>query len=109
MNLPPLAIVVPTNGATVIGTVIVVFQTSADLSKMTMGSHSHAKGSPHLHIDLDKRITMPSLKQLTKVGADQYQSNLGRVKRGRHTIRVYWGDDHHKPVGPVQTVVIMVK
>ncbi len=106
-NLPPLTIVVPANGATVIGPVIIVFQTSADLSKMTMGSH--AKGTAHIHIVLDKRLSMPTIRQLTRVGTDRYQVTLGRAKPGKHTIRLYWADNQHRPLGPTQVVSITVK
>lgn len=109
-ELPPLRILSPANGATISSPVIVVFKTAADLSKMTMGAHMMEKTAPHLHIDLDKRITMPTMKQLTKLGADRYRFNLGKANSGRHTIRVYWADANvHKPMGPVQVVTITVK
>lgn len=107
MDLPPLALVTPTNGATVSGPVIVIFQTPADLSKMTMGAH--VKEGPHVHVDLDKRVTMPTIKQLTKVGTDRYQYTLGKVRSGKHSIRLYWANRNHKPLGPIQTVSINVK
>ncbi len=106
-NLPPLTIVVPANGATVIGPVIIVFQTPADLSKMTIGSR--AKGTAHIQIELDKRVNMPTIRQLTKVGTDRYQFNLGRAKPGKHTIRLYWADNQRRHLGSTQVVSITVK
>lgn len=107
-ELPALKIVSPSNGATVSSPVIVIFETSADLSEMTMGAME--KTAPHLHIDLDKRIAMPGMKQLTKVRTHRYRYNLGKATPGRHTIRVYWADaEMHKPMGAVQTVTITVR
>lgn len=109
-NLPTLRILSPANGATVRSPVVVLFQTPADLSKMTMGAHMVEETAPHLHVDLDKRITMPTVKQLTKVGANRYRFNLGKAKPGQHTIRIYWADaEAHKPMGPVQIVTITIK
>jgi len=108
--LPNLKILLPANGATVGSPLIVVFEAPADLSKMTMGAHMIEETAPHLHIDLDKRVTMPTVKQLTKVGVNRYRFDFGRVKPGRHTIRVYWADAKaHKPMGPVQVVTCVVK
>lgn len=108
-ELPALKIVSPRNGATVRSPVIVIFETTTDLSKMTMGAHMEMT-APHLHIDLDKRIAMPGMKLLTKVRTHRYRYNLGKATPGRHTIRVYWADaEKHKPMGPVQTVTIVVK
>lgn len=105
--LPTLRILSPGNGAKVSNPVVVVFETPADLTKMTMGTHMIEETAPHLHIDLDRRVTMPTMKQLTKVGANRYRFNFGRVKPGRHTIRVYWADAKaHKPMSPVQAVTV---
>lgn len=109
-ELPSLRIRSPSKGATVSSPVVVVFETRADLSKMTMGAHAMRETDPHLHIDLDKRITMPTIKQLTKVGANRYRFNLGKATPGQHTIRIYWADAKvHKPMGPVQVIAITVK
>ena len=108
--LPRLKILSPANGAMVSSPLDMVFETPADLSKMTMGAHMIEETAPHLHIDLDKRITMPTMKHLTKVGPNRYRFDFGRVKPGRHTIRVYWADAKaHKPMGPVQVVTCTVK
>lgn len=102
MALPPLKIITPANGATISSPVSIVFETSADLSMMTMG--------PHLHVDIDKRIDMPAMNQVVRLGANRYRYHLGTVAVGPHTIRVYWAETKtHKPMGPVQTVAVTVK
>lgn len=109
-ELPSIRILSPANGATVSSPVVVVFETAADLSKMTMGAHMMEKTAPHLHLDLDKRVTMPTMKQLTKVRAHRYRFRFGKVNPGPHTIRIYWADaEAHKPMGPVVSITIKVK
>lgn len=128
-NLPALKIISPANGATIENPVIVVFETQADVSKMTIDAvmkggkmdtmkggkmdtmkGGKMKGGPHLHIDLDKRVTMPTTKLLTKIAANRYQYSLGNAKLGRHTIRVYWADSTHmKAMSKVMTVSVTVK
>ncbi len=109
-ELPALKIVSPVDGGTVRSPVAVVFETKADLAKMTMGGHVMDKMAPHLHIDLDKRVTMPEMRHLTKVGSHRYRFSLGRTAPGRHTIRIYWADaQNHVPMGPVQTIMVTVK
>lgn len=108
--LPSLKILTPTNGAVVSSPVTIVFETPADLTKMTMGAHMIEMAAPHLHIDLDKRITMPTLKQLTKVGPHRYRFNLGKANPGKHRIRLYWADaEAHKPMGLVRGVTVTVR
>jgi len=108
-KLPPLKIISPANGATVSGLVAVIFETPADLSKMTMSMQMSEK-EPHLHLDLDKRVMMPAMKQLTQVGKNRYRFSFGGAVPGRHTIRVYWADaKQHKPMGMVRSVTITVK
>jgi hypothetical protein len=114
MPLPPLRVVSPTSGAVVSGRVIVVFETPADLSKMTMGSEmsgmSAMKKRVHLHFDLDRGVTMPAMKHITKVGPQRYSIDLGPANPGPHTIRAYWADNKtHKPIGAVQTVRVTVR
>lgn len=109
-ELPVLRILSPANGAQVRSPVIVVFETPADLSMMTMGAHMVEETAPHLHIDLDNRITMPTMKQLTKIRAHRYRFILGKAKPGQHIIRIYWADAKaHKPMGPVQIIRVTVK
>jgi len=116
MKLPPLRIISPKSGAVVGNPVVVVFDTPADLSKMTMGAKmpemetKNIQAVPHLHIDLDRRSTMPSMKHLKRVGPNRYSFSFGLVKPGRHTIRIYWAKPKlHKPVGTVHSVTITVR
>ncbi len=126
LKLPPLRLVSPKNGATITNPVTVVFETPADLSKMTMGAPGgkathgaqtakHGQGMEvmpmvHLHIDLDRRVTMPTMKHLTMVGPNRYKLVLGNTSPGRHTIRLYWGDNKtHRPVGRIVQVSVTVK
>jgi methionine-rich copper-binding protein CopC len=107
--LPPLKIISPAAGATVASPVDVVFETTADLSKLTVGEMTRMQGA-HLHADLAGRVTMPEMKQIKVLGEHRYQLGLGKAGAGKRTIRLYWGDNKtHKPVGPVQTVSITVK
>jgi hypothetical protein len=76
---------------------------------MTMGAHGTKEGGAHLHIDLDKRLIMPTMKQLTRLGPQRYRVGLGAAAPGAHTIRLYWADARHRPLGPVQQVAITVK
>jgi methionine-rich copper-binding protein CopC len=108
--LPPLKIISPTGGAIISSPVSIVFETSADLSKMTMGKDSMAMQTPHLHVDIDKRMDMPAMNQIVRLGANRYRYHLGSVAVGPHTIRVYWAETKtHKPMGPVQTAAVTVK
>lgn len=108
-SLPPIKIISPAAGATVASPVEVVFETMADLAKMTVGDMTRMQGT-HLHADFDGRVTMPEMKQIKMQAEHRYQLSLGSAAAGRHTIRLYWGDNKtHKPVGPVQTVWVTVK
>ena len=108
-SLPALKIISPAAGATVASPVEVVFETMADLPKMTVGEMTKMQGT-HLHADLDKRVVMPVMKQIKMLGEHRYQMSMGSAAAGQHTIRLYWGDNKtHKPVGPVQTVSVVVK
>jgi methionine-rich copper-binding protein CopC len=106
--LPPLAIVTPKIGATVKSPVIVVFETPADLAMMTVGEHGMVMG-PHLHVELDGRVTMPTFQQVTRLSPTRYQVTVGPAKAGPHTIRVYWASKEHKAVSPVQVVTANVQ
>lgn len=106
-RLPPLTIVTPKSGATVQSPVVVVFETPADLSMMTLSEHGMTIG-PHLHVELDGRLTMPTLKQVTRLNPTTYQVTVGPATPGSHTIRVYWAGKDHKPVSPVQVVTALV-
>lgn len=95
---------------------VVVFETPADLTMMTMGGSTPKDGSmsmsmaAHLHIDLDKRMMMPPMRLLSKVGANRYRYSFGTAATGAHTVRVYWADAKtHKPMGMFQTIVVTVR
>jgi hypothetical protein len=107
--LPVLKIISPASGVTVDSPVVVVFETPADLSKMTMSAQMSGSMARHLHLDLDGRMNMPTVTQLTRVGASRYQYDLGRLAPGGHTLRSYWADANHKPAGSVQSVTFTVK
>jgi methionine-rich copper-binding protein CopC len=118
MSLPPLKIISPANGATVSSPVLLVFETTADLSKMTMGATGSgdmpnmqgSKPMTHLHADLDKRVMMPAMKQIKMLGEHRYQLDLGSAGPGKHTVRLYWADNKtHKTMGMVHSVSITVK
>ncbi len=118
-TLPAPKIISPNDGAVVENPVVIVFETQANLSKMTMGGmrmggEKVQEGTmimrPHLHIDLDRRVTMPTMKHITRVGSLRYQYSLGSVGQGKHTIRVYWADaKRHKPIGKVHAFSITVR
>ncbi len=112
--LPPLRIVHPRNGAVVANPVAVVFETPADLSKMTMrpgmDTHGSTAAMPHLHVELDRRQDMPMLTHLVRVGPQRYRYVLGTVAPGRHVLRIYWADpQHHKIMGTVHSVTFTVR
>jgi methionine-rich copper-binding protein CopC len=114
MALPPLRIVHPRNGAVVTNPVVVVFETPADLSKMTVrpgvGAHGSMPAMPHLHIALDRRQDMPMLQHLVRVGPQRYRYVIGTVPPGRHVLRVSWADaQHHTIKGTVRTVTFTVR
>ena len=107
-RLPPLTIVTPKAGATVQSPVVVVLETPADLSMMTISEHGMAMG-PHLQVELDGRLTMPTFQQVTRLNPTRYQVTVGSATRGSHTIRVYWAGKDHKPMSPVQVVTALVQ
>ncbi|HEV8340471.1 MAG TPA: copper resistance protein CopC [bacterium] len=111
IRLPPVRIVAPRSGGTIASPVRVIVETEADLAKMTMASPTGMKETTaRLHVDIDKRVTMPTMKQLTALGAHRYQVTLGTVPSGPHSIRVYWADAKmHKPMGAVWIVSVIVK
>ena len=106
-QLPPLTILMPENGATVGTHLAVVFQTPADLSKMTMGTP--APGT-HLHIEAQDASVMPSQEQLVRLGEDRYLFLFDLpAKPGKNTLRIYWSDAHHRTIAStVQQVTVTV-
>jgi hypothetical protein len=106
-QLPPLKILMPQNGATVGTRLAIVFQTPADLSKMTMGAP--APGA-HLHIEAQDVSMMPSRDQLVRLGEDRYLFVFELpAKPGKNTLRVYWADAQHRTVADtVQQITVTV-
>jgi hypothetical protein len=95
-QLPSLKILMPENGATVGSHLAVVFQTPADLSKMTMGA---PVPGVHLHIEAQDVSMMPSRDQLVRLGEDRYLFLFELpAKPGKNTLRVYWADAQHRTV-----------
>ncbi len=94
--LPRIKIVAPAEGAKVKPSVAVEFETTADLSKMTMGGHDVGI---HLHVDIDGTSLMPSASQLSKVGAQRYRFVFDLpAAPGKHVISVYWSDARHRTI-----------
>ncbi len=105
--LPPLKILMPENGATVDTHLAVIFQTPADLSKMTISAP--APGT-HLHIDAQDVSVMPSREQLVRLGEDRYLFLFDLpAKPGKNTLRVYWSDAQHETITrTVQQITVTV-
>jgi len=106
-QLPPLKILMPDNGATVGTHLAVVFQTPADLSKMTMGA---AVPGVHLHIDAEEVSLMPTQEQLIRLGGDRYVFLFDLpAKPGKNTLRIYWSDAQHRTMAEtVQQITVTV-
>jgi hypothetical protein len=111
-TLPTLRLIAPGNNAHVKNPVTLTIETPGDIKTMTIGGMA---GMPemgaqvHLHITVDNRAFMPSASQLTKVGSHRYTYRLPPLPAGKHTIKVYWGDNTtDKPAGPVHSVTCFV-
>lgn len=106
-QLPPLKILMPENGATVGSHMAVVFQTPADLSKMTMVTP--VLGA-HLHIEAQDVSVMPSEEQLLRLGEDRYLFLFDLpAKPGKKTLRIYWADAQHRTIADtVQQITVTV-
>jgi hypothetical protein len=106
-HLPSLKILLPENGATVGTQLAIVFQTPADLSKMTM---SAPVVGTHLHIEARDVSMMPSREQLVRLGADRYVFLFDvPAKPGENTLRVFWADAQHRTMADsVQQVTVTV-
>jgi hypothetical protein len=106
-QLPPLKILMPENGATVGSHVAVVFQTPADLSKMTMVA---PVPGAHLHIEAQDVSVMPSEEQLVRLGEDRYLFLFDLpAKPGKNTLRIYWADAQHRTIADtVQQITVTV-
>jgi len=107
VQLPPLKILMPENGAVVDAHLAVVFQTSADLSKMTMGA---SVPGAHLHIEAQDVSMMPSREQLVRLGEDRYLFLFDLpAKPGKNTLQIYWADAQHRMMADsVQQITVTV-
>jgi len=106
-QLPALKILMPENGATVGTQLAVIFQTPADLSKMTM---SAPVPGTHLHIDAQDVSMMPSREQFVRLGEDRYLFLFDLpAKPGKNTLRIYWSDAQHRTIADtVQQITVTV-
>jgi hypothetical protein len=106
-QLPPLKILMPENGATVGSQLAVIFQTPADLSKMTMGA---PVPGAHLHIEAQDVSMMPSQEQLVRLGEDRYLFLFDLpAKPGKNTLRIFWADAQHRTIADtVQQITVTV-
>jgi hypothetical protein len=94
--LPPLKILMPSNGALVGSYMAIIFQTRADLTKMTM---SAPVAGVHLHIECDGVTLMPMYDQLIRLGNQRYIFLFDLpAKPGPKVVRVYWSDAQHRPL-----------
>ena len=59
----------PGNGDIVGSRLAIVFETPADIGKMTMGHHMMGT---HLHVEAGDTVLMPSQEQLVRLGANRY-------------------------------------
>jgi hypothetical protein len=97
----------PSNGALVGSAMAIIFQTRADLTKMTM---SAPVGGVHLHIECDGVTLMPMYDQLIRLGNHRYIFLFDLpAKRGPKVVRVYWSDAQHRPLeASVQKIHVTV-
>jgi len=106
-QLPPLKILLPDDGATVGPQLAVVFQTAADLGKLTVDAPG---AGTHLHIDNQDVSVMPTREQLIRLGEDRYLFLFDLPsKPGKSVLRVYWSDAQHETIAnTVQQITVTV-
>jgi hypothetical protein len=106
-EVPPLKILMPGNGDIVGSRLAIVFETPADIGKVTMGHH--AMGT-HLHVEAGDTALMPSQEQLVRLGANRYLFVFDLpVQAGTEVLRVSWADGNHKTVeSSIQKVTVTV-
>jgi copper resistance protein C len=114
---PPLHLIAPASRAQLKNPVVLLLETTGDMSKLTMGKSMapmSGMGSMgpqvHLHIAVDGKMFMPATDQLKKVGPSRYEYAVpGTLAAGTHTIKVFWADDKtHETAGAAQTVTFTV-
>jgi hypothetical protein len=97
----------PKDGETVGTQLALVFQTPADLAKLTADA---PKVGVHLHIEAEGMMAMPLRRQLISLGKDRYVYLFELpAKPGKNTLRIYWADERHdamtKTVRQVSVIV----
>lgn len=114
---PPLHLIAPASRAQVKNPVVLVIETPADMSQLTMGKSmapmsgmASARPPVHLHVIVDGKTFMPATDQVKKVGPSRYQYAVpGTLAAGTHTVKVLWADDKtHETIGTPQTVTFTV-
>lgn len=108
MVVPPLRILMPSDGARVGKQLAMIFETSGDMRRLTMSSQTVRT---HLHVEVDSKSLMPSNEQLIRLGHHRYLFVFDLpVNIGPHTLKVYWSDGAHRPiVSTLQKVSVMVE
>ena len=106
-EVPPLKILMPGNGDTVGSRLAVVFETPADIGKMTMGHHMMGT---HLHVEAGDTALMPSQEQLVRLGANRYLFLFDLpAQAGTKVLRISWAGANHKTIeASVQKVTVTV-
>lgn len=107
VEVPPLKILMPGNGDIVGSRLAIVFETPADIGKMTMGHHMMGT---HLHVEADDTALMPSREQLVRLGANKYLFLFDLpAQAGAKVLRVSWAGANHKTIeSSVQKVTVTV-
>ncbi len=106
-EVPPLKILMPGNGDIVGSRLAIVFETPADIGKMTMGHHTMGT---HLHVEAGDTVLMPSQEQLVRLGANRYLFLFDLpAQEGSKVLRVSWAGANHKTIeSSVQKVTVTV-
>ena len=114
---PPLHLIAPAGRAQLKNPVVLLIETTGDMSRLTLGKSMAPMGGMasmgtqvHLHIAVDGKMFMPTTDQVKKVGPSRYEYSVpGALAAGTHTIKVFWADDKtHEPAGEPQTVTFTV-
>ena len=106
-EVPPLKILMPGNGDVVGSRLAIVFETPADIGKMTMGHHMMGT---HLHVEAGDAVLMPSQEQLVRLGANRYLFLFDLpAQAGTKVLRISWAGGNHKSIeASVQKVTVTV-
>jgi hypothetical protein len=106
-EVPPLKILMPGNGDAVGSRLAIVFETPADIGKMTMGHHMMGT---HLHVQAGDAVLMPSQEQLVRLGANRYLFLFDLpAQAGTQVLRISWAGGDHKTIeSSVQKVTVTV-